>query len=96
MDHQSQIAGCQSTKFCQTVPQTYEQRYNMYMQASKEQLASMLAQRDMHDIPEACAEWVCSLQNGSETYSASTVEFISDYASTGVTKNNNMPLYNYD
>lgn len=49
-------AGCQTSNFCSIVRHTYEERYNMYMSVPKEQLASMLAQRDIIDMPEACTE----------------------------------------
>lgn len=116
MGNQNPGVGCQNINFIQTIPQTYEQRYNEYMQLSKEQLASMLAQRDITDMPDACTECIDNTKAASETYSASTVDFggicavnlggsdkntdihcyISDCASTGITNNEDIDMYNYD
>lgn len=49
-------AGPQVSNFCSIVRHTYKERYEMYMELSKEQLAGMLAQRDITYMPEACAE----------------------------------------
>lgn len=43
--------------YCQIVPQTWEERYSMYMKFPKEDLAKMLAERDRFDIPQACKEY---------------------------------------
>lgn len=41
----------------QIVRQTWQERYNMYMQCTKEQLASMLAEQTKYICPEQCAEF---------------------------------------
>lgn len=65
--------GHHASNFCSIVRQTYEERYNMYMQASKEQLASMLAQRDITYMPDACTECADELDtNPIITVSASS------------------------
>jgi len=42
--------------YCQIIPQSWKERYEMYMRYSKETLASMLAERDKFDFPENCKE----------------------------------------
>jgi hypothetical protein len=49
-------AGPQVSNFCSIVRHTYKERYEMYMELSKEQLAGMLAERDITYMPEACTE----------------------------------------
>ena len=49
-------AGPQVSNFCSIVRHTYKERYEMYMELSKEQLAGMLAHRDVTYMPEACTE----------------------------------------
>ena len=41
----------------QTVRLTWKERYDMYMQHTKEELASMLAERDKYTSPDACKEF---------------------------------------
>ena len=41
----------------QIVRQTWQERYNIYMQCTKEQLASMLAEQTKYICPEQCAEF---------------------------------------
>lgn len=62
-------AGPQVSNFCSIVRHTYKERYEMYMELSKEQLAGMLAQRDITYMPEACTE----CDNGYETNPTITV-----------------------
>ena len=45
-----------NVNYLQTVPQTWQERYNMYMKCSKEELASMMADRDKYMSPESCSE----------------------------------------
>ncbi len=42
--------------YCAIVPQSYEERINMYMAHPKEELAQMLATRDRFDFPQRCKE----------------------------------------
>ena len=41
----------------QTVRQTWQERYNMYMQHTKEELASMLAEQAKYISPDSCKEF---------------------------------------
>ena len=41
----------------QIVRKTWKERYDMYMQHTKEELASMLAERDKYTSPDACKEF---------------------------------------
>ncbi len=50
----------------QIIPQTRQQRIEMYMEYDKEQLASMLAQQDVIVNPLGCTE---SYTDGNLTYS---------------------------
>ena len=59
------------TNFVQTVRLTWDERYKMYMKRSKRQLATMLAERDKYDFPDACKEFEKN-QGPGETTSAST------------------------
>lgn len=49
-------AGPQVSSLYSIVRRTYKERYETYMELSKEQLAGMLAERDIIHMPEACAE----------------------------------------
>lgn len=40
----------------QTIKQTWEERYDMYMRLSKEELASILAEQDRYLFPEGCTD----------------------------------------
>lgn len=41
----------------QVVRQTWQERYDMYMQLPKEQLATMLAEQSKWLFPDSCAEF---------------------------------------
>jgi hypothetical protein len=58
----------------QIVPQTWKQRYEMYMKRSKEELASMMAERDKITFPDACSE--CQMNN--HTTMTTNVAYSSD------------------
>ena len=45
-----------NTNYLQIVPLNWQERFDMYMKASKEELASILAERDKYTSPESCAE----------------------------------------
>ena len=53
----------------QVVRQTWHERYNMYMQHTKEELASMLAERDKYTSPDACKEFEKEIQSKMTTTS---------------------------
>ena len=44
------------TGYVQIVPQTWQERYDMYMKHTKEELASMLAESAKIMCPQQCAE----------------------------------------
>ena len=56
----------------QIVRQTWQERYDMYMQHTKEELASMLAEQAKYINRESCAEFADDDRVNSTTYWAST------------------------
>lgn len=42
-------ASAQQTGYCQVVPMTFQEKYEMYMKCDKSELARMLAERDMYE-----------------------------------------------
>lgn len=51
----------------QIIPQTWQERYEMYMKCSKEDLASMLAERDKYTYPEGCKECIKEYKSTSSS-----------------------------
>ena len=56
----------------QVVRQTWQERYDMYMRHTKEELASMLAENAKIISPDSCAEFADRDRVNSTTYWAST------------------------
>lgn len=58
----------------QIVRQTWQERYDMYMQCTKEQLASMLAEQTKYLCPEQCAEFA-PVQQGPVNIEFTTISY---------------------
>lgn len=61
--------------YLQIVPLSWQERFDMYMKASKEELASMLAERDKYTSPESCAECQREVDSPIDYTSTSTLEY---------------------
>lgn len=60
----------------QIVRQTWQERFDMYMQHTKEELASMLAEQAKYISPDSCKEFENEVESTLTTTSASTISYI--------------------
>ena len=60
--------------YLQIVPLSWQERFDMYMKCSKEELASMLAERDKYTGPDTCAECQRKVNHSISYSSSSTLE----------------------
>lgn len=63
-----------SVNSVQIVPQTWEERFKMYMKLTKKELASMLAESAKYTYPEACAE-CCSKKEAESTITSTSTTY---------------------
>ena len=61
--------------YLQIVSLSWQERFDMYMKASKEELAIMLAERDRYTSPESCAECQREVDSPIDYTSTSTLEY---------------------
>ena len=59
----------------QVVRQTWQERYDMYMQHTKEELASMLAEQAKYISPDSCKELEEKVESTPTATSASTITY---------------------
>ena len=59
----------------QVVRQTWQERYDMYMKHTKEELASMLAEQAKYISPDSCKEFEKEIESTITATSASTISY---------------------
>ena len=69
-----QECGQQNIHYSKIVPKDWNERFDMYMQCKKEELASMLAERDRIDFPDMCSEYRTKKNKFEVSFSSSPDE----------------------